>query len=503
MDPLSAKCPRDAYKPLVVGQSGRVRFIFETLGLDQLYAGRDPSPAFLLNESFSDLCRWLTPDDSVRAARRLQAFERFPVAIFRLFNDPFLTQTIDDGKELIPVLADLLTKKTSEGGIVLRSVVQQLVHQRSLLGTVVYEDAYTHAGYSTMSLGYYAAGLALLSQPVSLEYLPKTDRQWEAFYKILRHCFDDEIRKNLRQLSTDIPAILIMASQDWTKWANKFARLGIDATAWGIATFAAPNIVLPTVFEKCANEIEKPLRLGDASKVIDCIRASLQICFKDVRFSKLYQYTSRFSNNQSHVAAALAPYDKMKSIPDLICEWPSFFQEQVHRGIRIVPLDSRHKLSEDGRMQRHCVGLYAPDCIEGTTAYFSLRDADTDERLATVSVRPETSERTSESCCWDIKAAQNQEADLECKRIGRLLYSTLAFNDDFRSRRLHTKNLTFEQTYGFSPDDKERARLVFQEANNHHCLPHADGLTEPHEWLDRIGFFPIHRAIKSTFDIAV
>jgi hypothetical protein len=65
-------------------------------------------------------------------------------------------------------------------------------------------------------------------------------------------------------------------------------------------------------------------------------------------------------------------------------DWPRLLGSWVVRGVLIVELAGVGAVSEEGSAMRHCIADYIDRCLAGTYRVVSLRDPDSNERLATL-----------------------------------------------------------------------------------------------------------------------
>lgn len=85
-------------------------------------------------------------------------------------------------------------------------------------------------------------------------------------------------------------------------------------------------------------------------------------------------------------------------------EWPSFVRLVESDGHLIQALSTEAELVEEGKVMRHCVGTYAQRCRNEMLRVYSIRDAQTGNRVATLSVK-ETSPGVW--CMEQIKGPEN------------------------------------------------------------------------------------------------
>lgn len=84
-------------------------------------------------------------------------------------------------------------------------------------------------------------------------------------------------------------------------------------------------------------------------------------------------------------------------------EWPTPVRSAQIGDLRFVPLQSAAALEDEGRVMRHCVADLVECCRKGCVHLYSVRNARTFDRAATLALR-------SENASWDVvelKADQN------------------------------------------------------------------------------------------------
>ena len=69
--------------------------------------------------------------------------------------------------------------------------------------------------------------------------------------------------------------------------------------------------------------------------------------------------------------------------------WTTLVPAFEHEGLRMVPMESRVELWDEGLAMCHCTGdaSYAASCTQGTLRVYSVRDARSGRRLATAAYR--------------------------------------------------------------------------------------------------------------------
>ncbi len=94
--------------------------------------------------------------------------------------------------------------------------------------------------------------------------------------------------------------------------------------------------------------------------------------------------------------------------------WTSALGECDVDGFRVVPLTSDAALLEEAQAMRHCVRNFTPDCMDREVRIFSLRDAASGARVATLGIarKPEGWR------LFDAKAAGNFEASARARLAG-------------------------------------------------------------------------------------
>jgi len=103
-------------------------------------------------------------------------------------------------------------------------------------------------------------------------------------------------------------------------------------------------------------------------------------------------------------------------------EWPTPLRGAQIGNVRFIPLQSTTALEDEGRVMRHCVGELAECCLKGCINVFSVRNAKTLDRIATLALRAEEGN-------WaiaELKAEQNHSPEEYVTRSAMSLLSCLA-----------------------------------------------------------------------------
>jgi len=68
-------------------------------------------------------------------------------------------------------------------------------------------------------------------------------------------------------------------------------------------------------------------------------------------------------------------------------DWPPFIESFFHGDFRFLALASHRALELEGRMMHHCLRTYTRKCSREMVRAFSIRNRETDERIATCTVK--------------------------------------------------------------------------------------------------------------------
>ena len=82
-----------------------------------------------------------------------------------------------------------------------------------------------------------------------------------------------------------------------------------------------------------------------------------------------------------------AEEQRRRALPTGRDEWPVPVRNAQVGPLRFVPLQSAAALEDEGEVMRHCAGALVDCCRKGCIHMFSIRDAKTLERVATLAIR--------------------------------------------------------------------------------------------------------------------
>jgi hypothetical protein len=89
-------------------------------------------------------------------------------------------------------------------------------------------------------------------------------------------------------------------------------------------------------------------------------------------------------------------------------EWPAVLQVPIERkGLRVIELLAAQAVRDEARIMRHCIDSYIEACESGDYGVFSIQDAGTGERIATVGIFIDEERWVIE----DVRGPDNEEAD--------------------------------------------------------------------------------------------
>ena len=191
-------------------------------------------------------------------------------------------------------------------------------------------------------------------------------------------------------------ARLFLASQgettDWKRFQNYRPILKgvLKAAPWGAKEWLVPSATL--------NQIAMAQR--DAGQwVLDAFAGASTPHRKDAKDRLFETWTPkqwldasevlhRF-HEQATIRESARQVERMKVLDQGLIEpmWTAGGPEDFeHKGVSFRPLRHPLELLREGKEMTHCVAGYAPQCLQGHSRIFALKDADTGER-ATLEVR--------------------------------------------------------------------------------------------------------------------
>ena len=286
------------------------------------------------------------PTRATRVTRRVQALELFSSLADRLREDA-ITAAIDDGEELVPILAARLSLTHTQ----IRALRQAAPLTEPVpFRTTSYEHAVRQLQAHEVPLHQWPGG-GRPAQQQAWQQSPWLLSRQLTLVRADYYGADETVCDAIKGFREDLLEPLIAALA--TPHAASVLR-----SRWSTLCDHAGRMLSPQTF--------MPERLGPIRSFLACVRCALI----GERGPKAFEEAARLWHRRAASAAALRNEHQTDrpGWPALCPPWTS-----PCGAFEIVPLTTAQALVDEGNAHQHCVGGYYDACRSGNTQILSLR----------------------------------------------------------------------------------------------------------------------------------
>ena len=420
-----------------------------------------------------DLFRWLTAGGQADLQRvRRQAFQAFPVLCAVISHDGLrkverLTEAIDSGRELTPVLAKHLDTSEAAVRAVARLRVKPLGRTR----------------FRLLAAGALAAAAGLPPDLLPGRGVAPKEREWRVFLDL--YDFMQKGRGRLLEWRT-----FTAGGSLWSRVTQKEA-LGVRGRATHVADclYAAwQDLLLPNLAALALQQgVRVPRR--QVEQVLDPLIAG-RILRADRGFASLEALARRWDDNRRAIAGA-AVRARTGSL-----EWPPLTPEFTHEqtDLTVIPLTSAAALEEEGKAQRNCLDAgYAELCLFAPFHIVSIRDR-TGKRVSTAEIELTDDGReigldVSQHFAAGNELPPDQAEQALSDYLDAILSGTIEVEWDALEKtleeRCRARSAQTRPGYRYRIDDPEAADRVFEAWR--FLLPSPQRQMTRAVWVDAVG----------------
>ena len=438
--------------------------MLEIEGLDDL--GIDPDVLEAVRYAGTDLTekdlQFYARDGDVGTVRR-QAAASFPMLASLMARRARLRTAVDGCEKLQPHLALALSRDAKGAPSFGKGPLKKLAKARCAL-TVPAETL----------------GGALGEIPP--DWIPATDEDWAAFQDVVA-AFGPA-----SDMGADIRTLAEGSKGRWGEWADRLVEAGERTEPDRRAALAGIVLDLTAVVRQFGHSVVLPMAVqtGDGSVDTKCTAAN-RARAREIAYDLLFGgrsgmaviETVRHATTQmvrlvsAHTGTEIADPEEEERNRLVQLEtfttpeggWPMLTPPVVSpNGVEFVPLQHKRELVAEGNAMNHCVGRYSFDqsCLKGQSHIYSLRDANTGERLSTIELSgldPETGRvRTKQHYKKNDKTPERASLDAETWFLQAIADRSIPVNEEsvaefVSSSRIRATKAAFWS--GYDPSDPE------------------------------------------------
>jgi hypothetical protein len=382
--------------------------------------------------SFFDYNHFVAPDATRRLYRK-QAVDTYPLFAGLIVNDMKLRGLVDVGEPLAPELR----KRTGLSAAVLRRVGG--THWQRC-GAKTWKEINLLSGHS----------LKILSV-CPIERLPVTKKDWEGLARLSKY-LEDEGRFIRREKT--LQAVVSSASRNWAGFDVAWRRIRdmlVDVS----------NIMRNIVVQR--PELSKQA-VGRANRKV-CFQT---VCGEERSMAELLDLTERWHARHRDIYRKLEGLWKDERLP---FEWPPLDEPySAPGGGAISWLTDKTMLTDEGRLLRHCVASYEPNCMYHGSHIGAVTGADGGR--ATVEIRAVRAKK-GDGAEWQLSVRQHyglndRPASADCVAVVNAFLRERSGHVDCegleaaRKRRADMMKLRGGKSAVFPADDPEARRIALE-----------------------------------------